>query len=383
MSLYSFNNVKIKGISSVVPNNKINILDELSYYQNDEKKVKRMQKIIGCNTRAVSLNDASSSDYAIKACEILLDDMNVDKDTIDALIYINQKPDYALPPTAFYIHHKLGLSKNCMVFDNLQACAGFTYAIMMASILISSNQFKKILIAFGYVSGGSKNLHNRNIAPILGDGGTCVLIEKQENVKSYFNQTTFSSGYESLITPFNGEKSFLQDILYDDYSEELSTMYNLMKEQNISLTDLYMNGMEVFKFTLKEVPNNIDELLDYAKYKKENIEAFCFHQANSQIVKEIATALGVDNFSTKGFETYANSSFNTIPTLLNEVYFDTITKNKTKDFLLSGFGAGLNCVSAIVDLNEIYLSGIKKHDINPDMSKKEYFNYWKNKITKG
>lgn len=127
MTLSKFEHVKISGISTVVPPKEINIYDEAQYYDNNIKKIDRMRKMVGFYKRRVVDKDVTPSDLSIEAAKNLINDMKIDKNTIDTLIYVCQKPDFMAPATSFYIHNKLGLSEECAVFDVNQGCpAGYT-----------------------------------------------------------------------------------------------------------------------------------------------------------------------------------------------------------------------------------------------------------------
>ena len=149
MSLSNFKHVKISGISVVVPEKEINIYDEVEYYDNNIKKVDRLNKIVGFHTRRVVEEDVTASDLSIQAAENMINDMNIDKNSIDALIFVVQRSDHAAPGTSYYIHNKLNLPKECIAFDIRQGCPGWVYGLNIASSLIESRAYKKILFYVG------------------------------------------------------------------------------------------------------------------------------------------------------------------------------------------------------------------------------------------
>ena len=81
-----FNNVAIKGFVSVFPENKINIDDEIQYFDNSEKKLNRAKKMIGFGTRYVVAPNTTVVDLAEHAANILIGELDIDKTSIDALI---------------------------------------------------------------------------------------------------------------------------------------------------------------------------------------------------------------------------------------------------------------------------------------------------------
>lgn len=117
MSIFSFKNVKISGLSVVIPEKEINIYDEAEYYNNSIKKIDRMRKMVGFYKRRVADDTTTASDLAIQSAENLIKEMNIDKNSIDALVYIVQQPDYMAPATSYFIHQKLGLPDRCIATD--------------------------------------------------------------------------------------------------------------------------------------------------------------------------------------------------------------------------------------------------------------------------
>ena len=107
MGLSTFKHVKISGISVVVPEKEINIYDEAEYYDNSVKKVDRMRKMVGFWKRRVATKEQTALDYAYNAATNLINEMKIDVSTIDALIYVVQKPDWLGPVNAYFLHHKL------------------------------------------------------------------------------------------------------------------------------------------------------------------------------------------------------------------------------------------------------------------------------------
>ena len=122
MSLNRFNHVKISGLSVVVPEKEINIYDEVEYYGNDVRKVDRMKKTVGFFKRRVIEDGTTSADLAISAAENLLNEMNIDRQSIDGLVYVVQKQDYGVVDS-YYIHHKLGLKSGTFCTNISQGCA--------------------------------------------------------------------------------------------------------------------------------------------------------------------------------------------------------------------------------------------------------------------
>ena len=275
MALSKFEHVKISGISVVVPEKEINIYDEAEYYGGSIKKIDRMRKMVGFWKRRVADKTTTPADLAYNAAENLIKEMNIDKNTIDALIFVVQGPDYTNPSTAYFLHDKLGLSQNCIATDINQGCVGWMFGLHIASMMIESGAYKKILLLNGDTPSVGIDPSNRNSAPIFGDGGSATLIEySKERLESYYNIDTISSGYDAIISPFSGAR-FRLDLANE---KEFELLHELVNEKltmptgmEVPLMGGYMDGIAVFDFTIKIVPDNIKTLLQTVNLSKDDI----------------------------------------------------------------------------------------------------------------
>lgn len=383
MTLTRFEHVKISGISVVVPEKEINIYDEAEYYGGSTKKIDRMRKMVGFWKRRVADDTTTSADLAYNAAQNLIDEMKIDKNEIDALLFVVQSPDYANPSTAYFIHDKLGLSQNCLATDINQGCVGWMFGLHMASMMIESGAYKKILLLNGDTPSVGIDLSNRNSAPIFGDGGSATLVEySKEKIETVYNIDTISSGYDAIISPFVGSR-FRLEINKD---EDFEILDELRKEKVMMPTGMevpliggYMDGIAVFDFTIKVVPKNIKALLDELKLSPDEIGALCLHQANKQIIQTIGQETGFDleKVPYTAFENYGNNTMCSIPTTLT-----CLDKEVKKDKLCCcAYGNGLIAISSVLNFENTYISEVKTF-VKPDYvtTRDEYIDYWRNKI---
>ena len=202
MSLNKFSHVKISGLSVVVPEKEINIYDEVNYYGNDVRKVDRMKKTVGFFKRRVIEDGTTAADLAISAAESLLNEMNIDRQSIEGLVYVVQKQDYLGVVDSYYIHHKLGLKSGAFCTNVSQGCAGWVWGLFLCSQLIESGAQKRILLLNADIPSLDTDLSNRNQAPLFGDAGSATLLDySEENITSFYGIKTFSDGYDKII-PF-------------------------------------------------------------------------------------------------------------------------------------------------------------------------------------
>lgn len=383
MSLVTFKHSKISGLTVVVPEKEICIYDEAEYYGNSIKKVDRMRSMVGFYKRKVANKEITPIDLAYNAGKNLIEEMNIDKNSIDALIYVVQKSDWLGPVNSYFLHHKLGLSDKCIATDVVQGCAGWMFGLYMASQMIESGAHKKILLLNADTPSVGIDPSDRNSAPIFGDAGSATLIEysEKENL-SYYNIDTISEGYDAIIAPFSGVRFGVNNLEDDDFE-----FYSKLRKEKVTLPTGntqpllggYMDGLRVFDFTIKFVPETIKNLLKYSNKTPNEISILALHQANKQIVQAVGQGAGFDleKVPYSAFENYGNNTMCSIPTTLSLLDKDSLNK----EICCCGFGNGLISAAAVLNFKNSYISEIKTF-IKPEytMTRDEYVNYWRKKI---
>ena len=382
MSKSHFKHVKIAGMSVVVPEKEINIYDEAEYYGGNIKKIDRMRKMVGFHKRRVADARTTASDLAVEASRVLIEDMKLNRDEIDALVFVVQMPDFTSPANAFYIHKELGLSDDTPCFDINMGCAGFVYGMWSVSQMIESGTCKRVLLVFGDTPAKGMEFSNRNVAPIFGDAGAAVLVDySKEVVESYYNIETRSKGFESILTPMSGARmlpSFFDDAEWELFCSMRDKKVDSATGNTIGLFNLQLDGLAVFNFTIDVVPPNIRALMDYANVEEEDITSLLLHQANKQIVQAVGSAAQFPEEKAPyyAFENYGNNTMCSIPTNIASVLKEQSESENIK-VVASGYGNGLTCASCVLELDNIYNSGIRDYVV-PDETptKTELYDYY-------
>lgn len=116
---------------------------------------------------------------------------------------------------------------------------------------------------------------------------------------------------------------------------------NPYKKNEISLDYTKMNGQEVYRFAVKTVPKSIEEALEKANVKTDDVKYFLLHQANLRIIEAVAKRLGqsIEKFPTN-LQECGNISAGSVPVLLDYVNRKGMLQ-KGDTIVLAGFGAGL------------------------------------------
>ena len=165
-----------------MPPKVIDIDSELdTIYKGDKKGLERIKKVIGLQTRHIAEKHITASDLGLQAATRLLESLEVERDSIDALIFVTQSPDYFCPASACYLQGKLGLSQSCLSFDINQACAGYLYGLYVAHSLCDSGGANRVLLIVGDTLSKFVNPLDSNLAPMMGDGVSATLLERSSN----------------------------------------------------------------------------------------------------------------------------------------------------------------------------------------------------------
>lgn len=346
-----FKNVEIKGFVTVMPENKINIDDEIQYFDNNEKKLNRAKKMIGFGTRYVVSENTTVVDMAEYAAKILFDELKVDKNSIDTLILVTQSPDYLYPASSCILHGRLGLSEDCATFDVGLGCSGYVYGLWLAHSLISSGASKRVLLLAGDDPSTHSSKDNRISNPIFGDAASATLLEytKDDN-DSCFVMGSRGLGWDKIIAPATGRRfPVREDIANIEVKDSSGNVWHPYDE--------ILKGMDVFNFTMEIAPKNIKDILEYSNKTFNDIDFISIHQANKQIVETIITKADIPKEKTTSevFSKYGNNSTNSVLTVI----CDALKDKRAQEVLLCTFGVGLSWGSAIVNIKNTNNLGIR------------------------
>ncbi len=302
----------------------------------DENKMKK----IGISSRHIASSSQTAVDLAYHAAEKLL--KNSDKNSIDFILFCTQSPDYFLPTSACILQDRLGLRKDIGALDFNQGCSGYVYGLSMAKGLIEGGIASNILLLTGETYSKLINEKDKGNRSIFGDAGSATLITKS-NKNGIFNFELGSdgSGFENLIVRNGGAKN----------EKEINAEIKEYGSNNkYTDNELYMNGPEIFNFTIESIPSLIEKTLDENNLNKDEIDYFIFHQANKFMLDYLRKKIGVpkDKFY-NDLDDVGNTVSNTIPIALsNSINKNTIFKGSK--VLLCGFGVGYSWGATVIEI---------------------------------
>jgi len=344
MAIVKFKGVTIKAISACVPK-KVSKNCDLGYLIPEEDIVKTINNI-GIREKRYVDNDVCASDLCYKAANKLFKDNSIDRNSIDMILFLSQLPDYKIPATSPILQHRLGFSTNTASLDLSLGCSGYVYALSTAMAYASLDGISRVLLLVGDTFSKFVNKMDKVDAPLYGDAGTATLIEKNGSpFESIFALYSDGSG-EDAVKIKAGEARFKTDA--DNLKVHVEKDGSILSDNEV-----YMNGMDVFNFVMKEVPKSIKELCKNNSIELENVGHLILHQANrfmtDFIVKRIKYPIDRVPYC---LDRFGNTSSPSIPLTISS---ELVGKQLT-DAIISGFGAGLSWATAYISLAECKVS---------------------------
>jgi len=285
----------------------------------------------GISQRHVTIDDETALDLAYHACEDLFSKYEIDKKEVDYILYCTQSPDYNLPNNVSILHKRLNLSNNIPSLEFNQGCSGYVYGLSLAKAFISASLATKVLLVTADTYTKYIDYEDRANKTIFGDGATATLLTKNEIDK--FGEFIFGTDGNGSCNLCVNNSGLSKTKLTEDGFEDR----------------LFMNGSEIFNFTLETVPASVEKVLEKNNIKFEEIDYFLFHQANNFMLEHLREKLNIPKEKFPKFiETTGNTVSSTIPFLINDLNEKQILKKGDK-LLLIGFGVGYSWGTTIIE----------------------------------
>ncbi len=314
-------NAIITGIGGYVPDYVLTN-EELSRMvdTNDEWIMTR----VGIKERRILTEEGLGTSYmARKAAKQLIKKTGVNPDEIDALIVATSTSDYHFPSTASIVIGKLGL-KNAMAFDFWAACCGFIYSLDVATSLIQSGRYKKVILIGADKMSSATDYKDRSTCPLFGDGAGAVLLEATEETEYGLQDSYLLT--DGLGLPF----------LHMKAGGSVSPASHFTVDHRMHFT--YQEGRTVFRYAVTNMSNDSTLIAERNGLTKDNINWIIPHQANMRIIEAVAKRLELPMEKVMvNIEHFGNTSAATIPLALWE-YEPKLRKGD--NIIMTAFGAG-------------------------------------------
>lgn len=314
-------NAVITGVGGYVPDY-ILTNDELSRMVDTSDEWIRTR--VGIRERRILTEEGLGASYmARKACKQLLKKTGVDPDSVEALIVSTTTPDYPFPSTASIVVGKLGL-KNAFAFDMSCACCGFIYALDMASSMIMSGRYKRVIVCSAEKMSSIVDWTDRQTCVLFGDGAGAVMVEATEDESVGLQDSMLLTDGKGL--PFLHMKAGGSVCPASHFTIDNRLHY------------VYQEGRTVFRHAVTYMSDDVATVMQRNGLDNDNLNWIVPHEANLRIIDAVAKRadLPLDKVMIN-IDHYGNTSSATIPLAL----WDNEAKlRKGDNMIFTAFGAG-------------------------------------------
>jgi 3-oxoacyl-[acyl-carrier-protein] synthase-3 len=319
----------VTGIGTALPEQRLTNAElEARVDTSDEWIVERT----GIRERRVAAPDETTATLGAAAGAAAIKDAGLVPDQIDLLVLATATPEQPVPSTSAFVQDALGLRGGA--FDVGAACAGFVYAMVTASALITTGGVDTALVVGSETLTRIVDPNDRGTVVIFGDGAGAVVLQRSD---------TDDTGLLAWDLGCDGSAAALLQVRAG--GSRLPTSAQTVAD---GAHWLHMEGREVFRRAVRVVVESSTRTLAKAGATVDDVDWFVPHQANRRIIDAAARRLGVPTEKVVvNVDRYGNTSAASIPLALAEAPL------KEGDLvLLSGFGAGMTWASALLRWGE-------------------------------
>jgi len=318
--------ILMTGVGSYLPKNKFSNEDLSEFIDTSDEWITKRS---GIKSRHFVSKNELTSDLATNAAlkAIKMSELNIND--IDLIIVATTTPDNTFPSTATRVQQKLGAKG--IAFDVQAVCAGFVFALSVASSMMKDNHSKNCIVIGADSMSKLLNWEDRTTSVLFGDGAGAAVLQKEENLDKKFD------GWGVLSNVIHSDGNF-----YD----LLCTNSGVSLNQKVGFIE--MVGKEVFKHAVAKLCSSFQEALDLCNKNISHIDWLIPHQANQRILSAVSDKLKIKNekvISTVEF--HGNTSAASIPLAL-DVAIDSKKVKNGNIIGLQAIGGGLSWGSSII-----------------------------------
>ena len=306
-----------------------------------EWTVDKIASKVGVNNRHVAGEQETALDMAVAvANNLFAANPDIQREDVDFVLFCTQSPDYFLPTSACMIQDRLGLNTHCGALDFNLGCSGYVYGLSLSKGLLAAGIARNVLLLTSETYTKYIHFKDKGNRTIFADAASATLISGNGFAEiGDFSLGTDGRGADNLIVRSGCARypKPFRDIVYDENGNPVSSDH------------LYMNGSEIFNFTLETVPVLVADILVKNNVAQNDIDLFVFHQANKYMMNFLRRKLKIeeDKFY-YSLDKFGNTVSSTIPIALKEAAREHKLDGKV---LLAGFGVGYSWGGAVLTVN--------------------------------
>ena len=323
--------VLLRGCGSATPSRSISNQDLGERVDTSDEWIRTRT---GIGARRVVGADESLSDLSLEAAKSALAMAGWSADSLDLILLATSTPD-DLFGSAPRLQGSLGAS-NAAAFDLTAACSGFLFAVVTAAQYLRTGAMRRILVVGADQLSRWVDWDDRRSCVLFGDAAGALVLEASDDGQD---------DLEGFLLRSDGSRG---GVLQLPQREEHQPLIADATHQQGGFHTIQMNGQEVYKFAVREVPAILQALLSNTGTQPDQLDWLLLHQANQRILDAVADRFKIPQAKVlSNLSSYGNTSAATIPLMLDEAVRDGRIQPGHR-LASSGFGAGLSWGAALL-----------------------------------
>jgi 3-oxoacyl-[acyl-carrier-protein] synthase-3 len=285
----------------------------------------------GIHTRHLAPPGVTACDLGEAAARELLRGLDWAPESVDLLVVVTQTPDHPLPGNAPLLQHRLGLRNHCGTLDINSGCSGFVDGIWTAASLLAGSNGRRALLIVGDTTSQFVAEGDRNTRPLFGDAVAAIALEGGAGDDIFIG----------VVPGVDGSGAPYLNVLDGASRKRLP--------DQARFGSIFMDGPQVFAFTLRQVPRNVAAALALVGWSAGEVDHLILHQANESMMRHLATKAGFTKEQmVLALADFGNTSSASIPLAMAAALAGPLTSaTRPVQLLMSGFGVGWRWASAV------------------------------------
>ena len=323
--------VVLRGCGSATPSRAISNVELGERVETSDEWIRSRT---GIGARRVVGEQESLGELGGQAAERALEMAGWQADSLDLILLATSTPD-DLFGSAPQLQARIG-AKNAAAFDLTAACSGFLFALVTASQYLRTGAMQRVLVVGADQLSRWVDWDDRRSCVLFGDAAAAVVLEAsddgEDDLQGFLLRSDGSRGQVLQLPQVSDHSPLVADASH----------------QRGGFQPIQMNGQEVYKFAVREVPAILARLLEQTGTSPDSLDWLLLHQANQRILDAVADRFSIPHAKVlSNLSHYGNTSAATIPLMLDEAVRDGRIQPGHR-IASSGFGAGLSWGAALL-----------------------------------
>ena len=230
-----------------------------------------IEQKLGIKQRYITDDNESTVDLATNAGLKALQSARISPAELNLVIVATDTPEYISPASSSVVQGRLQ-AVNAGTFDINASCSGFVAGLDIASRMIASGSYKRILLIGVYNMTKFVDKTDPNVFPIFADGAGAVILAATDEDRGFQAGKMIADGtqYDLLGIYAGGTKNPMTEERLANKEHLLQFLKPLPPDRNIKLW-----------------PPLIKEVLDKVGLQYPDIDHIIFTQINKWVIEEV------------------------------------------------------------------------------------------------